>query len=371
MQCQECGEIARDVALRYCENCGAKMPAPPPGVRRTGARPALPAERSAAPARAALPGDETDEQPEIAPVRRVAREPEHAEPEAPRGPPYDGPIWLAHVPAHSPSVLGVGLLAVALVLSILPFFADVGPLWSLVTLAGGWLVVARELRAVGERHALVDWVPDSLLHPAVPALYAVVVVVLAIRMLGVGITPVLWAGGAALIGFDQYRKVYVGEDGWSRFFDPRQLRVGMAPVALAGVALCLLSLFLSWESRPTSAAVRGSSGGAPQLRVMDQTPASSDVVYNLLDMPHDAGWDQPLSVFVALLLVGVLGLMALRPEVPRPEALRFAPLGVLVVCLAWMIFNGVLSWGPVLFLVGLVATGFVSVYGSFSFSREA
>jgi hypothetical protein len=369
MQCQECGEIARDVTLRYCENCGAKMPAPPPGAPRgTAARPALPAGGRTAAARTVLPGDDTEEQPQEPPAGRAVREQVRAEPEAPRGPPYEGPFWLAHVPAHSPSVLGVGLLAVALVLSILPFFAGVGPFWSLVVFAGGWLMVAHELRAVDEHHSLVDWVPDSLLHPALPALYTVVALALAIRMLGLGITPLLWAGGAALIAFDQYRKEYVGEFGWSRFFEPRQLLRGLAPVALGGVALCLLALFFTWEPKAATSA-RGSAAGPSQLRVMDAAPASSDVVYNLLDMPNDAGWDQPASVVMELLLLGVLGLMALRPEVPRPDALRFAPVAVVLLGLAWMLFNGVLSLGPVLFLLGLLATGFVSVYGAFT--REA
>ncbi|MET0404393.1 MAG: hypothetical protein ABW123_18420 [Cystobacter sp.] len=366
MRCQECGEHARDVTLRYCENCGAKMPTPPPGAPRGAARPAAPPRGPTAAAARELRSDEdTGERTEQSPAHAGRELPREA-PEEPRRPPYEGPLWLAHVPGHSPSVLGVGLQAVALALSILPFFAGVGPFWSLVVFAGGWVLVARELRAVGERHSFVDWVPESLMHPLVPALYAVVSILLGIRMLGLGVTPVLWAGGAALIGVDQYRKAYVGEEGWGRFFEPRQLLVGLNRLVLGGVVLCLVSLFFSWEPKAsTYTASRGAVTGPPELRVMDATPPSSDVVYSLLDMPEDAGWDQPLSVAMALLLLGVLGLLALRPEVPRPDALRFAPVGVVVLGLIWMLVNGVFAWGPVLFLVGLLSMGFVVVYGVF------
>lgn len=364
MRCEECGESARDETLRYCENCGAKMPPPPPpgAIRRTSTgvgalttgRTRSTAAASAVPAR----DEAEDTDPGLsAPIR-------------PEAPPYDGPVWLAHVPGHSPSVAGVGLLGVGLVLSILPFFAGVGPFWSLVTVVGGWLVTARELRQAGERHALVEWIPDTLLHPAVPAVFSVVVAALALRMLGMGLTPVLWLGGAALLGYDQYRKVYVGERGWSRLFEPRVLLRGMAPVALGGVALCLLALFLTWVPPHGLSRSPGPVPRAPpELRVVDAPRPSDDFAYGLLQESHDKGWDQPFSVAMELLLLAVLGWMALRPEVPRPDWLRFAPIGVVVLGLVWTLVNGGLMPGPVLFLVGLAAMGFAAVYGAFT--REA
>ncbi|MCY1079178.1 hypothetical protein [Archangium lansingense] len=366
MQCKECGEGARDETLRYCENCGAKMPPPPPPgtIRRTstgvGAL-TTGRTRSTAAARAvAVPlQDEAED-----------TDPGLRNPAQPKAPPYDGPVWLAHVPAHSPSMVGLGLLGVGLVLAILPFFAGVGPYWSLVVIIGGWLVAARELRDAGEKHALVDWVPDTLMRPVVPAVFSVVVAALAIRMLSIGLTPVLWLGGAALLGYDQYRKVFVGQNGWSRLFEPRTLLRGTAPVALGGVALCLLSLFLTWV--PTQGTGR-SAGPVPQappeLLVVDAPQPSEDFVYGLLQESYDKGWDQPLSVCMELLLLAVLGLMTLRPEVPTPNWLRFSPIGVVVLGLVWMLVNGGLLLGPVLFLVGLAATGFAAVYGAFT--REA
>ncbi len=370
MECKECGEVARDNTLRYCENCGAKMPALPPGTaRRTGARPAITTtgrSRPFVPAKDALPDDDTQEQSQsphfVAPPARE----EHTDPGLPAEPAYDGPAWLAHVPAHSPTVLGLGVLALAVFLSFLPFFAGVGPLWSVVVIAGGWCVAARELREAGLRHPLVDWVPEQLLHPAVPALYAVLVAALALRMLSLGFTPLLWLAGAGLVGYDQYRKVYANEQGWHRYFEPRQLVRGVTPVALAGVALCLLSLFLAWVPTQRAASRAAPRAGPSELRVEESpVPATYD-----FDLPSNAGWDQPMAVTLELLLLAVLGLMALHPEVPRPDWLRFAPLGVVGLGFVWTLFclfTLGFTVGPVLFLVGLVAVSVVS--GREAFAR--
>ncbi len=372
MRCKECGEPAQDRNLRYCENCGAKMPTPPPGaVRRTSAGTVAPQTtgrtRGTGAVRAVPARDEAeDTDPGLRAVHPGDAE-EHTDPGRAASPPYDGPAWLAHVPGHSPSVAGVGLLAVGLVLSILPFFAGVGPFWSLVVFAGGWLVTAREMRAAGEQHPLVDWVPPALLQPVVPAVYAAVTAALAIRMLGIGITPLLWLGGAGLLCHDQYPKVYAGAEGFGRFFEPRQLLRGMAPVALGGVALCLVALFFTW------APVTGSrfSGSAPvpqappQLRVVDAPRPATDSVYDFF-AESDAGWDVAFSITLEMLLLAVLAFIALRPEIPRPDWMRFAPIGVVVLGIIWTLVFGGLQLGPLLFLTGLAAVGFASVYRAFT-----
>lgn len=345
MRCKECGELAQNPTLRFCENCGAKMPTPPRG---TSIRPAVRGTGSAAAVQAA-------------PTREDA---EDTDPGLRAAPPYDGPAWLAPVPGHSPSVVGIGLLGVALVLGILPFFAGVGPFWGLMTLMGGWLVTARELHEAGERHPLVDWVPPALLRPVVPAVYAAVMVALAVRMLGLGLTPLLWLGGAGLLAHDQYRKVYVGPEGWSRLFEPRQWLSGTTPVALGGVVGCLVALFLTWTPVATTTSRYSAPvpvpGGPPELQVVDAPRPADDAVYRLFD-GTGTGWELPLAVVVELLLLGALAVLALRPEVPRPRWLRWVPAGAVGAGLLWGLLHVRMLPGPLMFLVGLAAVGFVAV----------
>ena len=355
MQCKECGESAKDITLRYCENCGAKMPVAP--TRGTSTRPTLLDD---------APGRTVTRDASESPARPGTRPPVREEPaRLDDSPPYDGPAALRHVPGHSPSVLGIGLLVLAVACSLL--LAGVGAFWSLFTVLGGWLVTAREMRDAGQKNGLVDWVPESLMRPAVPALYTVVAVALAIRMLGVGLTPLLWLLGAGLLAADQYRKVFAGEEGFSRLFEPRQLLRGTAVVAVLGVIVCLVALFLTWvPGRAPRSSPAGVTRAAPaELRVQDRTPPSSDFVYTLLDQPQDAGWDQPGAVTLELLLLGVLALLALRPEVEVPGWLRFAPIGVVVLGLGWTLVFGGLVAGALLFLVGLGVVGFASVIRAF------
>jgi hypothetical protein len=367
MQCNECGESAKDITLRYCENCGAKMPMPPPGTTRTtGTRRSLTTtgRPRVVPARLPPHDDDTEEQSVSPHVARPADRDEQtdpglpAAPARPAAPAYDGPVWLAHVPGHSPTVLGLGLVGLAIFLSILPFFSGVGPLWTLLVLVGGGLLTVRELRAAGLSHPALDWVPAPWLGPLLPALVTVLLVALAVRMLSLGLTPLLWLGGAGLVAHDQYRKVYVGEQGFSHFFEPRQLLRGPSLVALVGVGVCLLALFLTWT--PSTPPRRAVSSGAPsQLRMMDPPPGVSSY-----ELPNSAGWDQSPAVVLELLLLGVLALLALHPEEPRPSWLRLAPVGVVAVGTIWVLVSLLtqgLAVGPFVFLGGLVAVGVVSV----------
>ena len=370
MQCTECGESARDTSLRYCENCGAKMPLPPPGTRGTGTRraltsagrPSVAPTAPPAPARRLYDDDDTEEQsasPHAA--RFAAARDEPTDPgltARPVAPAYDGPPWLAHVPGHSPTLLGLGLVGLALFLSILPFFSGVGVLWTLLVLGGGGLLAVRELRAAGLTHPAWDWVPGAWLGPLLPALVSVLLVALAVRMLSLGITPLLWLAGAGLVAHDQYRKVYVGEQGLGRFFAPRQLVQGLNVVALVGVGVCLLSLFLTWTPHtPTRRVV--SSGGPPQLRVIEPPPGTASY-----ELPNDAGWDQAPAVGMELLLLIALALLALHPDGVRQPWMRLAPVGVVAAGALWVLVSlltqGV-AVGPFVFLGGLAALGFVSV----------
>ncbi|WP_164016222.1 zinc ribbon domain-containing protein [Pyxidicoccus trucidator] len=369
MRCPECGE-AGDGRLKYCENCGAKMPV---SAQATGSRPALrssgPKRGASEPAYAAEILEEVDAHSRPYPVGEAAAAPEldpedKTDPGRSR-PAYDGPKWLAHVPAHSPTVAGVGLLAVALVLGILPFFSGPGVPGSLLALVAGAVLVARELREAGEAPGFTELVPEVLLRPEAGALSTVVLAAVAVRTLGLGLTPLLWLAGAGLVVHSQWRKVIVGEDGVAHYFEPRQLLLMPRLVALVGVTVCLLSLFTPWgvlnPSLPTLPDNAPVPQGPPELRVINARRPSDDVLYAGASRVTLSGWDMPASVVAELALLAVLALLALRPEVERPSWARFVPVGAVGLALVWAVVNISLRPGPIGFIVGLGAVGILAV----------
>lgn len=368
MRCPECGE-ASDGRLKYCENCGAKMPVSP---QATGPRPAVRPSRAGRKASEPAYAEEILEEVEEQRARpyAVRHEPppdsdDVTDPGVSRSA-YDGPKWLASVPAHSRSVVGVGVLGLALVLSILPFFTDAGWLGTLLALAAGVLLVARELREAGEAPGFTQAVPEALLRSEATALCTAVLAALAVRMLGVGLTPLLWLVGTGLVVHDQWRKVLSGPDGVvARWLEPRQLLRMPGVVALGGVAVCLLALFTPWSTVRTAVASLPENApvpmGPPELRVIDAPRPSDDVLYTRGgDIISLSGWDLPASVGVELALLAVLMLLALRPEVERPSWARFVPAGAVGLGLVWAALNMRVALGPVLFVMGLGALGFVA-----------
>ncbi|MGE6763329.1 zinc ribbon domain-containing protein [Corallococcus interemptor] len=367
MQCPECGESAADVRLMYCENCGAKMPArqvPPPRASsvRGQQRPSRPASEPA------YASEILDEEEAARPARASgARQPppDAYEDEVP----YDGPRWLKDVPGHSQSVVGVGLIVFSLVLSILPFFPSVGVLGTLLTLVGSVALVARELRRDGNAPGWVDSVP--LVRPEVPAAFTLLLVALSVRLLsGFNLLIPLWAAGTVLIAVEQYRLVIAEPDGVARDFDLRSLLRFPRVLALAGVGVCVVALFLPWgkvtadgSPLPDNAPVPGGVRGAPpELRVLPTTRPSDDSLYSLGGgVASRSGWDLPLSDLPLLVLLSVLVLAALRPDVERPALLRWAPVGAVSVSLLWALAGVKLAVGPFAFLLGLGAVGFFAV----------
>jgi hypothetical protein len=324
-RCTECGEVAAEPRLRYCEQCGAKMPEykPPPLVDVEGQGGAGAAARA-----------------------RPAR------------PAYTGPKWLEYVPAHSPTVLGVILHLIALALSFLPFLAGPGPFWSFVLLLGVLPVVAREYRLAGEPNPLVDWVPEKFYPPFVVAAYASLAVALSLPMLEFSVQPLLWLGGTLLVMLDQWYKVFSSPSGVVPLFEPRSLIRGQRVLALAGVVICLLALFFTFtiEGETAQAAYRTA---AERVRAGEVRPAM-DSVYGGTGRLKLSGMEIPFGTTVELGLLSILVLLMLKPEVDRPIWLRFVPAGVTVIALAWVLVNMSMKLGPILFLAGLLPVGLVS-----------
>jgi hypothetical protein len=278
--------------------------------------------------------------------------------EAPKKPPYTGPKWLEHVPGHSPTVVGVALHWVALGLSIIPALASVGPFWSFVMLLASFLVVSRELRTAGERGPLVDWVPESAQKPVVTAVYTALAVALALPMIEFSVQPLLWLGGTVLLVRDQWHKVFSGPTGYLRLFDPRSLTRGHRIMALVGVGLCVLALLLPWVDINI---VKGNGAVSSVAGVRtEDVPRMFDSAYNGLEDIRTAGVDRPMAPTVLVALLTLLVLNMLRPEVDRPEWLRFVPAGLTVIAVAWGLMNLKFKIGPIMFLAGLVPVGLVA-----------
>ncbi|RKH96963.1 zinc ribbon domain-containing protein [Corallococcus sp. AB004] len=285
--------------------------------------------------------------------------------------PYTGPRWLKDVPGHSQSVLGVGLVAFSLVLSILPFFPSVGVLGTLLSLVGCVSLVARELRRDGNAPGWVDSVPLVLMRPEIPAAFTLLLLALSVRLLaGFNLLFPIWAAGTALIAVEQYKLVIAEPDGVARDFDLRSLLGFPRVVALAGVAVCVVALFLSWgkvmadgSALPDNAPVPGGVRSVPaELRVIPTTRPSDDSLYSAGGgVASRSGWDLPLSELPLLALLSVLVLAALRTDVERPAFLRWVPVGAVSVSLLWALAGVKLAVGPIAFLLGLGAVGFHAV----------
>jgi hypothetical protein len=272
---------------------------------------------------------------------------------------YTGPKWLEHVPAHSPTVLGVILHLIALGVSILPSMASPGPFWSFLLVLGVVPVVAREYRLAREPNPLVDWVPERFYPPWVVAGYAALTVALVPPMLEFSIQPLLWIGGTMLVMLDQWYKVFSNPSGVGPLFEPRQLIRGQRVLALAGISVCLVAaLLFTWhvegEVAQTTYRTAAERVRAGELR------QTVDSVYGNTGVVKLSGLHIPFGTTVELGLLAILVLLMLKPEVDRPIWLRFVPAGVTMIALAWVLVNMGMKVGPILFLAGLLPVGLVS-----------
>ncbi|HEX8699311.1 MAG TPA: hypothetical protein VF815_10780, partial [Myxococcaceae bacterium] len=155
------------------------------------------------------------------------------------------PKLLSRIPGRSVSIAGLGLMAVAILLSLLPMFYGIGLGWSLVMLLGGALTAFLELRAGGVKLPEVK-LPAVLLNPLIPPVFAALVALQAFQLLGLGLVPLLWLSAAVLLGYDQYRKAILAPDSFGRFLDFKQAWHGYRRYLVLGSGLCLLSLFFIW-----------------------------------------------------------------------------------------------------------------------------
>jgi hypothetical protein len=323
-RCPECGESAAEPRLRYCENCGAKMPdyKLPPLVDEAGAA-------------------------AVAKVR-------------PAPPPYNGPKWLVPVPAHSPTVLGVMLHMVAMGLSILPTMAGLGPFWSFIMVMGGLLVIAREYRRENIPNIFTDWVPESLYPSIVPTLYAAVAIGFLLPMMELSVQPLLWIPGTVLVAGHQWDKVFTDRGGLAAIFDPLQMGRGARILALVGTMVCMMALFFTWKTVEAPAVTSiGYLTAQDRIRPINMARPTGDSVYIEAE-PPTSGMNLPVGATIEVGLLAILMLLMIRPQVDRPVWLRFVPMGITAICMAWVLVNMRMKVGPIMFLVGMVPVGLIS-----------
>jgi hypothetical protein len=266
----------------------------------------------------------------------------------------EDPRLRERLPGRSLALLGAGLVALAILLSALPFFSGLGLVWSVVMLAGGVLVGARELHAAGRP------LPEPVVraarlaeHPYFLPGFTVLTFVHAFLTLSVGLVPLLWLAAAVVLGYDQ-RRAFAASVAEQGTLSPEARSLGLW--VLLGSLVCAVSLFLSW----------GYHGGyylggmePVEVRTYSQDgylPTIQDKHYeyrynmwsNLIPLRATSGRGRPFAVGVVLALGGLVMLTRVRHASVPPWVLPSLAAAVTL----WGL-TGLASYrGPWVFLAG-------------------
>lgn len=250
----------------------------------------------------------------------------------------DDPRLRSYLPGGSLTLLGLGLVGLAVLLSALPFVAGIGLVGSGVMLLGGVLVAINEWRDISQPGAqemrtagalvlppALENLPEPTRHPAIAWAYTALACTQALLMLGYGFISLVWMLAAVVLGFDQGRKFFIAGEVDAYAYDvdgTPALRQRLDRWVVVGAAVCSFSLLLPWarNNMPTA----GMSGG-----------------------------EQPLATFTQLTLV-LLACFALRRR--GLDAVHPIPLVIMAVWLtAWfLLMMSPYTVGPWFFLPGLL-----------------
>jgi hypothetical protein len=217
----------------------------------------------------------------------------------------DDPRLRSHLPGGSLTLLGLGLVGLALVLSLIPAVPGVGLFGSMVVLLWGALVAVNEWRLLCQPEAQEPGIPPvrplppalatlprDTRHPGIAQTFALLICTDAVLMLGLGPISLVWMLAATVLGYDQ---------GWRYFADRDEdtdgVDVSSGPRlhrwVVAGVVLCTFALLLPWTRG--SLHVSGLSGG--------DLPLSTYTLFTLLLLACSGVRHRGLSAFHPLLLV--------------------------------------------------------------------
>ncbi|WNG40700.1 hypothetical protein F0U61_48685 [Archangium violaceum] len=191
----------------------------------------------------------------------------------------DNPRLRSLVPGGSLTLLGLGVVWLALVLSLLPFVMDIGFISSWVMLLMGVLVAVNEWRLISQPEVQVpgsaplrrlpsslENLPEDTQHPGIAQAFALLTCTYALLMLGYGPISLVWMLAALMIGYDQGR-IYFAE-GPAEEMDLYSPGPRLHRWVVVGVVLCSFSLLLAW-GRSTLRAP-GLSGAEQPLSVLTQ-----------------------------------------------------------------------------------------------------
>lgn len=274
---------------------------------------------------------------------------------------------LDRIPGRSVTLAGLGIVAVAIALSVLPAFSGVGLVWSVVMLALGAVVAVAELRAAGV--SVPVRLPAALRHPLIPPAYAALVAVHAFQLLRLETVPALWLGAAVLLCWDQHRKTVLAPGGFGQHFDPRRAWQGYRRNVVLGVGVCLASLFLTWGQ--TSGYFSG--GYSYNYAYRSNSSGASGYAYGYDYNPTQYYWpgfelsgrSQPLVLFAEAALLALLLLCALRPGDRYARGARLIGLPLAAFLGVFWLLASKDALGSLVFLAGLGTLGF----GLFRLSR--
>lgn len=154
---------------------------------------------------------------------------------------------MAKVPGRSLTLVGLGVLLLAIGLGIFKRFPDVGLIWSVVLVAGGALVAVQELRRAGTQLPDLSLLPAQAAHPMVPVGYTLLVIAWTIVMMDIAFVPLLWVVAAFLLAFDQLRKASLRFGGRMSIAN---LRAGDRRWIAIACLVAVVFTFASWSDNP-------------------------------------------------------------------------------------------------------------------------
>jgi len=180
----------------------------------------------------------------------------------------DDPRLRSYLPGESLTMLGLGLVGLALLLALVPFVMGIGFIGSSVMLLAGVLVALNEWRGVkppGTLPPALENLPEETQHPGIAQAFAALVCTQALIMMGFGLVSILWLLAAIVLGFDQGRRFFASAEEDDEAGGSSQ---GLDRWVVVGASLCTFALLLPWVRSNMPRA--GLSGGEQPLATLTQ-----------------------------------------------------------------------------------------------------